>query len=131
MIQFVNLLLEHSTYMRQYFMLRPKKIALIINILWAVSMLFHTQIAYSESRGELLYSIHCKSCHTSVVHWREKKLATNWSSLKAQVIRWQDNAGLSWTDEEIAEVTFYLNATYYHFSVTNENDLAEIKKLNL
>jgi hypothetical protein len=39
----------------------------------------------SGSRGELLYSTHCVSCHTTQVHWRDKKLATDWTGLKAQV----------------------------------------------
>jgi mono/diheme cytochrome c family protein len=67
------------------------------------------------SRGELLYSTHCVGCHTTQVHWRDRKLASDWTSLKAQVRRWQGNTGLGWSDEEIVEVTRYLNARYYHF----------------
>jgi mono/diheme cytochrome c family protein len=66
-------------------------------------------------RGELLYSTHCIGCHTAQVHWRDKRLATDWTSLRAQVRRWQGNTGLGWSDEEIVEVTRYLNARYYHF----------------
>jgi mono/diheme cytochrome c family protein len=68
------------------------------------------------SRGELLYSTHCIACHSSQVHWRDKKLATDWTSLRAQVRRWQANAGLGWSEEEIADVTRHLNARYYHFT---------------
>jgi mono/diheme cytochrome c family protein len=67
------------------------------------------------SRGELLYKTHCIGCHTTQVHWRAKKLASDWVSLKAQVGRWQTNTGLGWSDEEIADVTRYLNTRYYHF----------------
>ena len=67
------------------------------------------------SRGELLYKTHCVGCHTEQVHWRDKKLATDWAGLKAQVTRWQTNTGLGWSDEEVADVTRYLNARYYHF----------------
>jgi len=67
------------------------------------------------SRGELLYSTHCIGCHTSQVHWRDKRLAIDWTSLTAQVRRWQANTGLGWSDEEIGEVTRHLNALYYHF----------------
>jgi len=67
------------------------------------------------SRGELLYSTHCIGCHTAQVHWRDKKLSTDWTSLRAQVRRWQANTGLGWSDEEIFEVTRHLNALYYHF----------------
>jgi mono/diheme cytochrome c family protein len=69
----------------------------------------------SQSLGELLYSTHCAACHTTEVHWREKRLATDWASLRAQVARWQSNSGLAWRDTEIIEVTRYLNGRYYHF----------------
>ena len=69
----------------------------------------------SPSRGELLYSTHCIACHSTQLHWRDKKLATNWSLLKAEVDRWQKTTGLRWRDEDVAEVARYLNALYYHF----------------
>jgi mono/diheme cytochrome c family protein len=69
------------------------------------------------SRAQLLYSTHCIGCHTAQVHWRDKKLATDWTSLRAQVSRWQANTSLGWSDEEIVEVTRYLNARYYHFQL--------------
>jgi len=69
----------------------------------------------SEGRGELLYSTHCRDCHTAEVHWRDKKRATDWNSLKVQVRRWQDNIGLVWEEADIASVARYLNATYYRF----------------
>jgi len=68
------------------------------------------------SRGELLYTTHCIACHTTEVHWRDKKLAKDWSSLSSQVRRWQQNATLKWSDDDIAEAARYLNASYYHFS---------------
>jgi mono/diheme cytochrome c family protein len=69
----------------------------------------------SPARGELLYATHCIACHTREVHWREKKLAHDWASLNAQVRRWAANAGLGWSDEEIADVARYLDATLYRF----------------
>ena len=71
--------------------------------------------ARAESRGELLYSTHCIECHTSQMHWRDKKLATNWDSLKAQVQRWQATATLGWNEQDVVEVTRYLNDTFYRF----------------
>lgn len=74
------------------------------------------QLNDGDVRGELLYSTHCNACHTSKVHWRDKRLATDRRSLKAQVRRWQANADLGWSEEEITDVTRYLNTAYYHFS---------------
>lgn len=67
----------------------------------------------APSRGALLYQTHCIGCHDTQVHWRAKKLVTDWASLTAQVHRWQANSALHWTDEEIDEVVRYLNATIY------------------
>lgn len=66
-------------------------------------------------RGEMLYTTHCIACHTTQVHWRENRLAENWSSLNAQVRRWQSNEQLSWNDDDIRAVARYLNKLYYHF----------------
>lgn len=67
------------------------------------------------SRGELLYSTHCIACHSTQIIWKEKKLATDWASLNAQVRRWEEVAGLKWSDDDIAEVVRYLNALHYHY----------------
>ena len=68
-----------------------------------------------ESRGALLYSTHCIGCHTTQIHWRDKKLATNWSTLMDQVRRWSSNTGLAWSEDDILLVTRHLNTLYYHF----------------
>lgn len=67
------------------------------------------------TRGELLYSTHCIACHSDQVHWRDKKLARNWTSLQAEVRRWQQVSALGWGDDDIAEVARYLNALFYHY----------------
>ena len=69
----------------------------------------------APSRGVMLYQTHCIACHDTQVHWRERHLATDWSSLAAQVRRWQANTGQNWTDDDIDEVARYLNATIYRF----------------
>jgi mono/diheme cytochrome c family protein len=67
------------------------------------------------SRGELLYTTYCVGCHTTQVHWRDRKLATTWESLKAEVRRWQQTEGLGLEDDDIVAIAGYLNAFYYHF----------------
>jgi mono/diheme cytochrome c family protein len=91
----------------------PILIALLV--IGASPLLAQTPVRPVSSRGALLYETHCVSCHTTQVHWRDRRLATDWTTLSAQVRRWQSNAGLRWTDEEIEEVVRYLNATIYRF----------------
>ena len=75
----------------------------------------HAQPLPVQTRGELLYTTHCISCHTKQMHWRNDKQAHNWDSLKFQVRRWQGNAGLQWSEADITEVARYLNETIYRY----------------
>lgn len=68
-------------------------------------------------RGELLYSTHCVACHDAQVHWRAKKLVTDWKTLQAEVSRWQGIAGLGWPYDDVAAVARYLNALHYRYPV--------------
>jgi mono/diheme cytochrome c family protein len=89
---------------------------LLVGLAFAVAVPLLAQPAPpAPSRGELLYRTQCIACHDTQVHWRQNRLVTDWPSLSAQVRRWQANAGLQWTDEEIDEVVRYLNSTIYKF----------------
>jgi len=70
------------------------------------------------SRGELLYSIHCISCHNTSMHWRDKGVVTNWPTLVAQVSRWQRLSGQAWDEQDVTEVARYLNSLHYHYPDT-------------
>ena len=91
----------------------------------AVGVLFSAMTiascAHAQSRGELLYSTHCISCHTSEMHWRDKKAATDWVSLKFQVRRWQGAASLGWSESDIQDVTRYLNESIYRYAQTSDS----------
>lgn len=69
----------------------------------------------SQSRGQLLYSTHCIECHNTQMHWRAEKQASDWTTLRAQVRRWQATARLGWSDADIDEVARHLNDTIYHY----------------
>lgn len=96
-----------------------------MKVRWMYTVLFVWSLAYSlanaepnrsVSRGELLYTTHCVACHTAKLHWRDEKLAKDWMSLGSQVNRWQKNAGLKWSNDDVVEVARYLNASHYHFT---------------
>ncbi len=70
------------------------------------------------TRGALLYETHCIACHNSQVHWRDRKLATDWDSLKTQVRQWQATARLGWTEADVEEVSRHLNDAIYRFTQT-------------
>ncbi len=74
--------------------------------------------ADSPSRGELLYGTHCIACHDSQMHWRDRRLATDWPRLVEQVRRWQGEARLNWTEDDILEVARHLNQRIYRHPLT-------------
>lgn len=73
--------------------------------------------ALGQERGELLYSTHCGVCHAEQVHWRARRAVTDWSSLRVEVRKWQGVASLAWSEEDVLDVTRYLNDTIYRFPV--------------
>ncbi len=75
--------------------------------------------SFSAQMGELLYSTHCLACHNTQVHWREKKLATDWASLQAEVRRWQQLSKLDWSEYDVEVVTGYLNDLHYRYPPPN------------
>ncbi|MBS1191675.1 MAG: hypothetical protein H6R10_3467 [Rhodocyclaceae bacterium] len=74
-----------------------------------------TQPAKGETRGQLLYAAHCHACHSSQIHWRDKKLVTNWETLLLQVRHWQAYVGPVWDRDDDVELARYLNRSIYHF----------------
>ncbi len=69
--------------------------------------------AADTDRGRLLYDTHCVSCHDTKVHKRDDKIGTDYESIRAQVVRWQNNIALKWSDSDIDVVTTYLARTFY------------------
>ncbi len=87
--------------------------ATVLLALWAGLANAETPPLPAPGRGELLYSTHCIACHNEQMHWRDKKLVTNWHSLQSEVRRWQETMALGWGREEVDEVARYLKAVYY------------------
>ncbi len=88
---------------------------MVFSVLAFSSALSHSQVTPAQTRGGLLYTTHCISCHTTQMHWRNDKQAVDWDSLNFQVRRWQNNAGLQWGDADITDVSRYLNETIYRY----------------
>lgn len=80
-------------------------------------------LAPADRTGELLYEANCQTCHLAQVHWRQKRLATDWATLRQQIRRWQKTAGLQWGDEQIDQVAHYLNFRYYRYQAPERAQL--------
>ncbi|MCO6411397.1 MAG: cytochrome c [Thiogranum sp.] len=66
-------------------------------------------------RGEALYENHCKSCHESWAHEREGREAVSRAAVRKRVAAWSVHSGLDWSDQEIDDVTDYLDRQFYRF----------------
>jgi hypothetical protein len=93
------------------------------SILAGIALLFTVEVALAQKpattaqpNGELIYKTYCIGCHTTEVHWREKRLATDWASLKFQVRRFLDNNGIALSEGEVTALTGFLNRRYYKFA---------------
>jgi mono/diheme cytochrome c family protein len=69
--------------------------------------------AVDLNHGRELYENNCDACHTTALHWRDKRLVDSWTSLLQQVNRWQRNSGQNWDTADINDVAAYLNARFY------------------
>lgn len=72
-------------------------------------------VSDTPTRGRLLYETHCVVCHTTQMHWRDQRLATDWDSLVALVRHWQQQAQLRWSEADIVAVARHLNETIYRY----------------
>jgi mono/diheme cytochrome c family protein len=71
--------------------------------------------AADAERGRILYEARCGGCHGESVHAREKHQAGDFEAVRGWVRRWSANLAYAWTDDEVNDVSVYLNARYYHF----------------
>lgn len=53
------------------------------------------------------------------MHWRASRAVTDWTSLRAEVSKWQVVASLAWSEDDVLDVARYLNDTIYHFELMN------------
>ena len=65
--------------------------------------------------GKALNQQHCMACHDDGVYTRPNRRVTTLAGLQNQVRRCELSLGLKWFDEDINDVTAYLNETYYKF----------------
>ena len=72
-------------------------------------------LAEEFSRGQALYENHCQSCHTDWAHTRSERKVTSMGDLHRRVAAWSIHAGLAWSDEDIGDVTDYLEQSFYRF----------------
>jgi len=68
----------------------------------------------NAANGETLFTqSKCNQCHTTSVFTRTDRKVNSLEALEAQVRRCDSNLNTNWFDDEIHDVTAYLNLQYY------------------
>lgn len=70
--------------------------------------------AENFTRGHDLYTLQCQSCHEDLMHERNRKLK-NLAQLRKRIEDWAAHTGNTWTREDIDDVLYYLNKSFYRF----------------
>ena len=71
--------------------------------------------AANPARGRLLYETNCGECHTKSVSGRSNRVAKSVSDIRKWVIQWEGYKGYRWSDEDVEDVTQYLNNRFYKY----------------
>jgi hypothetical protein len=79
-----------------------------------------TALAGDFERGKALYEARCVGCHDRSVHHRAARKALTIEGIKAQVRRWDGFMQGAWQNDEVNDVTTYLNELYYRYPCTPE-----------
>ncbi len=71
--------------------------------------------AAQVDRGQGLYENHCQECHDNNVHTREESKPKSIKDLRAWVRTMGIYSDLDWGNDEIEDLTRYLNQRLYRF----------------
>ena len=88
----------------------------LVNFITLLLFSLPTQ-AFDIENGKVLHNENCVRCHDKSVYTRENKVVHNFQQLRSRIIQCELMAELAWFDEEIDDVTAFLNDAFYHFNL--------------
>ncbi len=91
-----------------------KKI-LFATITLSLAIVATTTQAADIKHGKELQQKHCMSCHDDSMYTRENRFIKDAQGLRKQVQRCESTLGLTWFDQDVDDVTAYLNKQFYKF----------------
>lgn len=86
-----------------------------VSALLLAALVSTTALAEDQPKGQALYEKHCTSCHNESVMTRSNRMVKDLKQLHGQVQRCERSLGLTWFEEDIEQVTNYLNKHFYKF----------------
>ena len=94
-----------------------KKICEIIICLTTIHFLVTPVLAIDLENGKSLHDENCLRCHDESRYTRKERMVKNFQQLHERIKNCELMAELTWFDEEIDNVTAYLNNQFYHFNL--------------
>jgi mono/diheme cytochrome c family protein len=94
---------------------RPLALRALTIALMPVCLAVTAPSVAQENRGQGLYENHCQSCHDNTVHTRTNSKPESIRELRAWVASMSVYTDLGWGNDEIDDLTQYLNRRIYHF----------------
>ncbi|MGB5179757.1 MAG: cytochrome c [Gammaproteobacteria bacterium] len=90
-----------------------KPLLIVISLCLAIAS--SPLLAADIKNGRQLQQKNCMSCHDDSMYTRDNRRINDLSGLRTQVQRCESTLGLTWFDEEVDDVTAYLNKSFYKF----------------
>jgi hypothetical protein len=72
--------------------------------------------AFDSDNGKALHNENCVRCHDDSMYTREDRKTKSYSLLRERIVQCEIMTELIWFEEEIDDVTAYLNESFYHFN---------------
>ena len=94
-----------------------KKIYGLLIFLTIIPFLVTPVLAVDLENGKSLHDDNCLRCHDESKYTRKNRIVKNFQQLYERIKQCELMAELSWFDEEIADVTAYLNNQFYYFNL--------------
>ena len=80
------------------------------------SVIFSTALSADDGEGKILFNeAKCMKCHEYSSFSYKKEKINSFKRLHKQVKMCESGNNIGWFDEEVLEVTEYLNGEFYHF----------------
>jgi len=81
-------------------------------------LLFYLPVqAVDLENGKALHNENCMRCHNPSQYTREDRIVNSLDQLRTRISQCELMAEMAWFDEEIDDVTAYLNDTFYRFNL--------------
>ena len=94
-----------------------KKIYGLLIFLTIIPFLVTPVLAVDLENGKSLHDDNCLRCHDESKYTRKNRIVKNFQQLYERIKQCELMAELTWFDEEIADVTAYLNNQFYYFDL--------------